>query len=143
MSRNQNNLIRFLIISFAGLLAAGYVLVPSPITAEKGMFTGNEQHQITTETALRYVSNYHTMSGEQLTAGYMGRNIFAKILTQEEAVGVRIYNARLDDGRPTYVVVGVDSDGNDLLAGVIGEDIIPCPPRCGKMLWESQPIALR
>ncbi|MEX2117503.1 MAG: hypothetical protein WEB37_11495, partial [Bacteroidota bacterium] len=96
-----------------------------------------------TETALRYVANYHSMHGEQITAGYMGRNIFEKVLEQEEAVGIRIYNARLDDGRPTYVIVGVDRDGNDLLAGPIGEDVIPCPPKCGKALVESQQIALR
>lgn len=143
MQRNQNYLVRFLSLSLISLLVAGYVIVPSPAPAEKDLFTGNEQHQITTETALRYVSNYHSTPGEQLTAGYMGRNIFEKILEQEEAVGIRIYNARLDDGRPTYVIVGVDRDGNDLLAGVIGEDIIPCPPRCGKVLWDSQVIALR
>lgn len=135
MSRNQSNLVRFLVISIVSvLLSAGFVVTREPALDEKAVFTGNEQHQITTETALRYVSNYHSIVGDQLTAGYMGRNIFEKILAQEGTVGVRIYNARLDDGSPTYVIVGVDRDGNDIIGGVIGEDIVPCPPQCGELL---------
>ncbi|MEX1139017.1 MAG: hypothetical protein WEB33_09685 [Bacteroidota bacterium] len=148
MSRNQTNLFRFLVISIISvLLTAGFVVTREPASDEKAVFTGNEQHQITTETALRYVANYHSMHGEQLTAGYMGRNIFEKILAQEGAVGIRIYNARLENGAPTYVIVGVDRNGNDLIGGIIGEDILPCPPACGvamlRLYPDQRPIAVR
>ena len=146
MSRNQSNLVRFLVISIISvLLTAGFVVTREPALDEKSVFTGNEQHQITTETALRYVGNYHSMSGEQMTAGFMGRNIFEKILAQDGAVGIRIYNARLENGAPTYVIVGVDKDGNDLIGGVIGEDVLNCPPVCGGISLKFRPneIALR
>jgi len=148
MSRNQTNLVRLLTISIVSLLlTAGFVITLEPASDEKAVFTGNEQHQITTETALRYVSNYHSMSGEQLTAGYMGRNIFEKILAQDGAVGIRIYNARLENGSPTYVIVGVDRAGNDLIGGVIGEDILSCPPHCPdgalRLFPDRMPLAMK
>jgi hypothetical protein len=148
MSRNQSSLVRFLVIStISVLLTAGFVVTREPAPDEKAVFTGNEQHQITTETALQYVANYHSMSGEQLTAGFMGRNIFEKILAQDGAVGIRIYNARLENGAPTYVIVGVDKEGNDLIGGVIGEDVLSCPPICGvgtlRLHPDQQPIASR
>lgn len=144
MSQKNTQILRALVIASIALLSTGYVLrEDSKSEGKQTVFTGNEQHQITTETAMRYVGNYHSLSGEQLTAAYMGRNIFEKILAQENAVGIRIYNARLDDGQPTYVIVGVDRDGNDLLAGVIGEDVVPCPPSCGTNTLKLDRIALR
>lgn len=129
MATQQKHIIRTLsVFAVAFISIAAYV--SGDESGTRPVFTGNEQHQINTETALRFVSNFHSMSGEDLTAGYMGRTIFEKVLAQEGVVGIRIYNARLDNGSPTFVIVGVDGGGNDLIGGVIGEDVLYCPPFC-------------
>jgi hypothetical protein len=148
MTNNQKHLARVLVvIALSFTFVAGYVTSLDRTTSPKAIFTGNEEHRISTEAALRYVANYHAMEGAQLTAGYMGRNIFEQILAQEEAVGIRIYNARLDNGSPTYVIVGVDREGNDLIGGVIGEDVIQCPPWCPdgtlRLYPDQQSLALK
>jgi len=65
-----------------------------------------------------------------MVAGYFGKNIFEKILSQDGAVGVRIYKAKHDNGDDVFVLVGVDDKGKDIAAGVVGEGILPCPPIC-------------
>jgi hypothetical protein len=55
---------------------------------------------------------------------------FTRILGQEKAVGVRIYPAAKDDGTLTYVLVGVDADGNDMVDGELSEEGTTCPDVC-------------
>ena len=113
--------------------------------AEKSLYTGKEHHEVSLESAQRWTGKFQldAKPGE-IMAGYMAQNIFRKILEQPGCVGIRIYNARIDDGQPTFVLVGVDGDGNDMVGGVIGEDIVPCPPRCPSMspLQTKRAIAL-
>lgn len=148
MSPQNNHLVRFLLITVAAFLSiSAFLVVLEPAEAGKAVFTGTEEHEITIEAALTYVANYQSTQGEQLTAGYMGRNIFEKILAQENAVGIRIYNGRRDDGSPTFVVIGVDRDGNDLIHGVIGQKPVGCPPYCAtgalSLGTQTQSIALK
>jgi hypothetical protein len=145
MSNNRKHLVRFLSLTLASFLSIAAYLVTVEPSGDKPLFTGNEKHQITTEMALTYVANYKSMEGEQLTAAYFGRSIFGEILAQDNAVGIRIYNARHGDGSPTFVIVGVDGQGNDLLGGVIAQQPITCPPFCANgalSLNQSRPVAL-
>lgn len=64
-------------------------------------------------------------------AGMYHRAVIDELLAQKECVGVRFYFGREPDSSLTFVVVGVDKDGNDLVNGVIAEDHFPCPPVCG------------
>ena len=148
MSNNHKHFVRFILISITAFLSiSAYLVTLDASKADKPLYTGNEEHQITTEAALNYVANYHSMEGEQLTAGFMGRNIFEQILAQEEAVGIRIYNGRRDDASPTFVIIGVDAEGNDLIGGVIGQKPIACPPICANggltLNPHAQPIAMK
>ena len=36
----------------------------------------------------------------------------------------------MDDGSPTFVIVGVDEQEKEITAGIIGQLIKPCPPYC-------------
>ena len=95
------------------------------------MFTGNEEHKISLEDAIKLTRNFRiSMSAGSIKAGFFGRNAFSKILAQPDAVGIRIYNAKLDDGSPTFVLVGVNAQGEDLTGGEIAEFGLPCPPYC-------------
>ena len=52
------------------------------------------------------------------------------MLAQKGVIGIRYYYAKMDDGTPTIVVVGVDSLGNDMINTTIAEMTYPCPPFC-------------
>ncbi len=129
------------------VLVAIFIAVTSAVsTANRTMFTGDEHHQVTTDQAARWTSEYQkTMGDGQLVAGYFGKNIFDKILKQEDAVGIRIYKAKHDNGDEVLVLVGVDGKGNDIVSGVVGENILPCPPFCAGdntfMSGTSKPLA--
>jgi hypothetical protein len=114
------------------VLVAIFVAVTSAVsTANRTMFTGEEHHQVTADQAARWTAEYQKNMGDgALVAGYFGKNIFDKILKQEDAVGIRIYKAKHDNGDEVLVLVGVDGKGNDIVAGVVGENILPCPPFC-------------
>ena len=99
--------------------------------AEKSLYTGKEHHEVSLESAQRWTGKFQLDAKPgDIMAGYMAQNIFKKILEQPGCIGIRIYNAKLDSGQPTFVLVGVDGDGNDMVEGVIGEDVLPCPMWC-------------
>lgn len=104
----------------------------SDTTANKQQLTGNENHVITLDQAIKYVQQFRSKrTAPAINGGFFGKNIFGKILSQSGCVGLRYYYAQKDDGTPTIVLVGVDSTGSDLVQGVIAEEAMPCPPICG------------
>ena len=133
MLQNRKLFVRIAMAVFSViLLGTGYYVTSQSIVAEKAQYTGHEKHQVDLMFASKLTENFQTSAGDKDVIGaYFGKDIFEKIMTQKNCVGVRIYNARLDDGRQTYVVVGVDGNGRDLASGVLAEDAMPCPPFCG------------
>ena len=47
-------------------------------------------------------------------------------------MGIRLYYAINSKGEKQLVLVGVNSDGDDMSQGVIVDYLANCPPRCGK-----------
>ena len=95
-------------------------------------FTGNEEHTVTLEEAKELIANYQESEGaEDILACYFGKTFLLSVLNQEGCVGIRIYNGRKEDGKLEFVIVGVDSDGEDLKEGILGNRSAPCPPYCG------------
>jgi hypothetical protein len=113
------------------VLTLGVTLLVNSSAAQERKFTGNENHMISLDVATRYVQNFSKKpTAPTIKGGYFGRNIFERILSQDGCVGIRCYYAKTDSGESTLVLVGVDSTGNDLVQGTLGESIIPCPPWC-------------
>lgn len=132
MFTNQKNTISALIVS-ATLLISLYLVSYQWSLADKSVYTGKERHEVTTEAAAKMTSSFQSAMGDkEIVADYFGRGIYDKILAQKNCVGIRTYNARLENGSPTFVLVGVGADGKDIANGVIGEDIFPCPPWCAR-----------
>ncbi len=99
---------------------------------QKTTVTGLEKHDISMKDAAAMTKKYQSsMAKKSVKGGLFGREIIDRILAQQAVKGLRIYNATKAGGSSTFVVVGVDSAGNDLKAGVLGEDTLPCPPFCG------------
>ena len=132
MNSNRKIVARlFAAVLFSLVLVAFLLLSYERTQAEKILYTGKENHVISLEKARQLTQNFQIVAKPgELTAGYLGRSIFEKILRQEQCVGIRIYNAISDNGSPTFVIVGVDTSGNDIIYGPIGDELFPCPPWC-------------
>ena len=96
-------------------------------------FTGNEKHSISLEDASKLTENYRKTAGTgAVLGGYFSKTVLNKMLTQEGCIGIRYYYGRTDGDKPTLVLVGVDSDGNDITGGDLAEYSVDCPPYCPK-----------
>jgi hypothetical protein len=94
-------------------------------------FTGNEDHGISLVDARQLTSNYRQNTGSgAFLGGYFGKSAIAAIIGQPDCVGLRIYHGILNDGSPTFVLCGVNADGDDLASGELAEVVRPCPPYC-------------
>ncbi len=94
-------------------------------------FTGDEDHSMSREEAAKLTKSYRDSApAGAMLGGFFGKTALSDILNQAGCVGMRIYNALLGDGKATYVLVGVDSEGEDMEDGEIAEIMFPCPPIC-------------
>ena len=134
MKTNMSKLFTLLAVALVSSLATLVITlnVTSAGARQPQQFSGNENHAITLDQAVKLVQNYQTSPRvPSIRGGYFGRNIFDKILAQSGCVGVRFYYAQKDDGSSTMVLVGVDNMTNDMTGGILGDIVIPCPPYCG------------
>ena len=94
-------------------------------------------------TNLKHSFNIDLTSACALTANYrksapagaINAELFSKeavqeILDQRACVGLRIYYGLDDNGVQHLVLVGTDTEGEDLYNGQLREMGIPCPPDC-------------
>jgi hypothetical protein len=96
-------------------------------------FTGDENHAISLEEAAKLTKNFRiSAAAEAMLGGFFGKTALSNILNQDGCVGMRIYNAKFQDGKLTYVLVGVNTAGDDLEDGELAEIVLPCPPYCPK-----------
>ncbi len=94
-------------------------------------FTGNEDHSITLEDAVKLTANYRKNSGENvIKGGFFGKTALKNIIGQEGCVGIRFYYGQESDGKPCLVLVGADAGENDMTGGLLAERQLPCPPYC-------------
>ncbi len=113
--------------------------IPLQLRAQSGVdtasqelkLTGKENHEIALDKAVKYIHNYKSKrTAPEIDGGFLSKDIFQKILSQKGCIGLRYYYAKTDSGASTIVLVGVDSTGNDIVPGVLAEEIKPCPPFC-------------
>lgn len=60
----------------------------------------------------------------------MGKEKIKAILDQSECEGIRFYFAVNDNGENTLVLVGADSNQNDMVNGLIADHLVTCPIFC-------------
>jgi hypothetical protein len=92
------------------------------------ILTANADHIINPERAFKLTEQYrHSVPPDSRVGGFFGKQIIAKLLTQESVVGIRIYFAEEDNGKPTFVMVGVDQNNRDLFRGLLaGFPVMSC-----------------
>lgn len=95
------------------------------------LFTGEENHYVTVAEASELTRNYReTIEQGDMKGAFFGADIFRKILAQDGCVGIHIYHGMHNDGSRTFVLVGIDAYGYDLLGGTLGQLAFSCPPWC-------------
>jgi hypothetical protein len=96
------------------------------------IFTGNENHEISlneaAELTQRFRDNLPVI--DNTIAEYFGKSALEDVLSQQDCVGIRVYYGIDSEMKKHLVIVGVNSDGNDLYEGALMEMTIPCPPVC-------------
>ena len=104
-------------------------------------YTGKEDHSITLEDASNLTQNFQLeASPDQVIAGYFGKEAILAILSQEGAVGMRCYYG-LDAGDVSHlVIVGVNSEGNDMTDGLLAQRMTKCPPYCPEVNELNSPL---
>ena len=73
-----------------------------------------------------------TNAGLNLHNGHKGKEKILELLNQEGCVGIRFYYAINDKGEKILVLVGADSNENDMENGLLLENGNICPPFCPK-----------
>jgi hypothetical protein len=94
-------------------------------------FTGNEGSIITLAEGSTMTAEFRATISIGDTIGMaVGKNLLAAIIDQKDCMGVRMYYALDDNGKNQLVLVGVDSNGNDMKNGVIVDRLLACPVVC-------------
>lgn len=94
-------------------------------------FTGNENHAITLSEAAAWTREYRTKNPGATKGHFYGKTAIQRILDQANCVGIRVYYAIDTAGAKQLIIVGAESNENDLYNGQLAERSITCPPRCG------------
>lgn len=94
-------------------------------------FDGTEGGAISLTLAANLTAEYRRQQPNQTKAHFFGKNIIQSILDQNDCMGIRLYYGLDDDGNKQIVMVGADSDENDIL-DLVADLSHPCPNTCSK-----------
>jgi hypothetical protein len=107
------------------------------------LYDGSEGNPLDLSIARSWVTNFRAgakAGSEEIRAHYFGRDIIETLLNESDCVGLRIYYAFDETGQKKLLIVGVDSNGNDLLpeeggrtkddGNIIADFSFPCPNTC-------------
>lgn len=92
-------------------------------------FDGTEGGEITLSNAANMTAEYRKNNPGGTKAHFFGRDILNQILEQEGCQGIRMYYGQDEDGNKQLVLVGADSDENDML-DLVADLSHPCPNAC-------------
>jgi hypothetical protein len=93
----------------------------------------DRDHRISLADAVRIVDARRKADDGNPAAEHpfaFNRQGLALVLGQQGCVAVRAYPAQHDDGSHSWVLVGVDGQGNDMTGGVLLQEPFVCPPFC-------------
>ena len=92
-------------------------------------FDGTEGGAIPLSDASAMTANYRSHNRGKIIARFFGKEILHEILNQEGCVGIRVYYALDADNQNQLILVGADSDENDIL-DLVADLSHPCPLTC-------------
>ncbi|MBI2429711.1 MAG: hypothetical protein HYV29_13130 [Ignavibacteriales bacterium] len=124
----MSRIVSFRVTTLVFGCAVSLLLLTQPAYSQ---IPAKHDHEIPSDSAKKFIGNLKKDAMQmKLKGGMFSRDAFEKILAQKGVIGIRYYYAKMDDGTPTLVLVGVDSTGKDMTKGVMLERTYPCPPYC-------------
>lgn len=101
-------------------------------------FTGDEGEMIDPALAQKWIENYQKSVGPTgVRAEFVGFRKLNELMSQENAIGVRIYYAKDDAGTSKVVLVAVTAEEANIAkidgsktVGLVLDNTRPCPPYC-------------
>lgn len=94
-------------------------------------FDGTEGALITLKQATEFTANHrNTMATGDIISHYFGRKVLQQLLDQPGCMGIRIYHGRDLNGNKNLVLIGADTNENDMTSGVVADNSVICPPYC-------------
>lgn len=95
-------------------------------------FNGNEGEFISLDEASQMTARYrNTIQPGEVIGQFIGKDLIEKIINQDECVGIRIYFGVNENGKNSLVLVGADSNEDDLFQGKIADRGWDSPPHHG------------
>lgn len=92
-------------------------------------FDGTEGGEITLSSGAAMTKEFRLRNPNSIKARFFGKDIINEILSQEGCMGIRLYCALDEDGNNQLVMVGADSDENDM-TDLVADLSHPCPDTC-------------
>lgn len=91
----------------------------------------NSGEIITIEEARVFIKAFKNRYPNEVTSFFVGKTNVEKILSQTDCIGIRIYNGYDNTAsKMNQVLLGVDSNEQDISNGIIIERLYTCPPYC-------------
>jgi len=88
-----------------------------------------QDHRVSLQEAAALTKRYRDARADQEKAGAFRKDQVVQMLGQPGCEGLRIYHGISGEGKPAFVLVGIDGDGKDLTGSIL-ERHEPCPPYC-------------
>lgn len=92
-------------------------------------FDGTEGGKITLQEGAGLTKGFRLRNPVAIKARFFGKDILNQVLDQEGCMGIRIYYGQDENGNNQLVLVGADSDENDML-DLVADTSVPCPNLC-------------
>jgi len=92
-------------------------------------FDGTEGGAISLAEGSALTKEYRLRNPGAINARFFGKDILRQLLDQDGSMGIRIYFGQDEDGNKQLVLVGADSDENDML-DLVADTSVPCPNLC-------------
>jgi len=84
------------------------------VLIQKKALSENVGEDIGFELGVKMVKDYYDATGDKLSH-FVGKNILIKMLSQPDCVGIKIYKALDEQKVQTYVMVGINSNGEPIV----------------------------
>ncbi len=93
-------------------------------------FNGEEGGEITKEAGGALTKEYRRLNPGDRKGHFFGKDILNEILDQTGCMGIRMYYGVDDNGDKELVIVGADTNEDDMM-DLVGDLNVPCPNACG------------
>ena len=119
-------------------------VVKGKVYEQKKGYSPKTGENIGYEKGSKLVKNHYDQNQDDAIAHFMGREMIEAILAQPDVAGIRMFNGTNEMGLTQPILVGVDSNGDNIITfstiadngeiiknkGIVAGGVRTCPPYC-------------